>query len=290
MEDLKRKIQLLCKIHNIFPSKDRGQNFLCSEETLEKIVHTAKITKNDTIVEVGPGFGSMTTLLASLAKKVYAIELDRNFISLLKVELHPFDNVEIIEKDILKFIPEEYGINTYHIVANLPYNITSFFLKKFLSQSHTPKSMVLLIQKEVAQRMCANPGEMSILSFSVQWYASAEIIDYVPRKYFWPEPKVDSAIIRIVLHTKEKIQSMLEEAKIDERSLFRLVKFGFSSKRKQLHNNLTAGLRSLVKKKIDNEMIKKIISDMGLDPHIRAQDLSISDWVRLASTIHKEII
>jgi 16S rRNA (adenine1518-N6/adenine1519-N6)-dimethyltransferase len=179
-------------------------------------------------------------------------------------------NVEVINEDILKFSPANYKLQNYKIVANLPYNITSIFLRKFLESEKKPEFMTLMLQKEVAERICAQPGKMSLLSVSVQFYAKPEIIQIVPKEDFWPSPEVDSAIIKIISHPK-----LLLNKEKEEKDFFRLVKFGFSAKRKMLKNNLAAGF------KIDQTEVENKIVKAGLNSKIRAQELLINDWLKL---------
>ncbi|TSC96175.1 MAG: 16S rRNA (adenine1518-N6/adenine1519-N6)-dimethyltransferase [Parcubacteria group bacterium Athens1014_10] len=190
----------------------------------------------------------------------------------MKDILKDYKDVEIIEGDILKLTYNQQLItHNFKIVANIPYSITGNFLRKFLENKIKPEEMVLLVQKEVAERIAARPGKMSLLSVAVQFYSQPEIISLVSKKSFYPEPKVDSAIIRL------KIKS--QESRIDEKVFFKIVKIGFSNRRKQLHNNLATGL------KMNNEEIKEIFKKLNFNPKIRAQDLSVEDWIRLSEKL-----
>jgi 16S rRNA (adenine1518-N6/adenine1519-N6)-dimethyltransferase len=180
------------------------------------------------------------------------------------------ENVEVVDQNILKFNPVDLGPN-YKVVANLPYNITSIFLRTFLTGQYKPQAMVLMLQKEVAERLVAQPGEMSMLALSVQFFGDVEIIREVKAGNFWPEPKVDSAVIRLFLQ-EEKRSSVTHD---QERAFFRIAKMGFSAKRKMLKNNLAGGL------KISNILAEKILKEAGLNIQIRAQDLSVLDWQKL---------
>lgn len=286
------KTQEICRIYNIRPSRSKGQNFLVNEEAYDRIVAAADIKPGETILEVGPGLGFLTAKLSKQAGKVIAVELDDKLAEILKTGLDSQDvrNVEVVNKNVLDVVvgsshlafgdkraqDARYQIpaTSYKIVANLPYNITSVFLRKFLSEaSKKPEMMVLMLQKEVAERIAAEPGRMSILAISVQFYADIEIIEYVPRHDFWPSPEVDSAIIKL------KVKS--QRSKVDERSFFRLVKIGFSAKRKMLKNNLSAGFQ------IDQKEAEEKITKAGLDPKIRAEDLAISDWLKILGLLSK---
>jgi 16S rRNA (adenine1518-N6/adenine1519-N6)-dimethyltransferase len=182
--------------------------------------------------------------------------------------------VEILSQDVLD-LSEEYlkKLGEYKIVANLPYNISSFFLRKFLSAKYKPTSLVLMLQKEVAERLSAKPGDMSLLSVSAQFYSHPEVVAIVPSSAFWPEPKVDSALIRIILKKPNELPG------VDEKLFFRLVKVGYSAKRKMLKNNLGNGLHLPVKD------VEETMVNVGLNPNIRAQELSVSDWLNLFAKI-----
>jgi 16S rRNA (adenine1518-N6/adenine1519-N6)-dimethyltransferase len=287
----------ICKQNNITPSRSKGQNFLIDEDVCDKIVVAADLNKDDTILEVGPGFGILTEKLARKVKKVVAVELDDKLAKTLREKLATdgIKNVEVINEDILKLriavileqassgersdrISRSYrpspssGLQDdikYKIVANLPYNITSIFLRKFLTAENKPLSITLMLQKEVAERILAKPGEMSLLAVSVQYYAEVKIINIISKEKFWPTPEVDSAIIKIDVKSKNVLS-------VDKESdFFRLVKIGFSSRRKMLKNNLSAGYH------VSQEIAKNKIKTAGLDEKIRAQDLSLADWEKL---------
>ncbi|MCK4539919.1 ribosomal RNA small subunit methyltransferase A, partial [Candidatus Parcubacteria bacterium] len=210
--DLLQKTKQICKENNIKPARSRGQNFLINENVYDLIVNSAEIDKNDTVLEVGPGLGFLTEKLAKKAKRVIAVELDDKLADLLRVNLKEkkISNVEVVNENILdvnfeagekKELSSEaselssWQRMNYKIVANIPYNITSVFLRKFLSSENKPSSMVLMLQKEVAERVTAKPGKMSLLAVSVQFYADVKIIDFVSKTDFWPMPAVDSAVV-----------------------------------------------------------------------------------------------
>lgn len=265
----------LCKMFEIRPSRSKGQNFLINEKIYDEIVEAAEITKEDTVLEVGPGLGFLTAKLAKAAKHVTSVELDDKLANFLQIGLDSQDveNVTIVNQDILKFNPSDLSKN-YKVVANLPYNITSIFLRTFLGQKNRPQSLVLMLQKEVAQRLVAGPGDMSMLALSVQFFGDVEIVREVKAGNFWPEPKIDSAVIKITLNNSSRGGVIPEE----EKAFFRLAKFGFSAKRKMLKNNLGSGL------KISNQEAEKLLISAGLDIHVRAEDLSVLDWQKLFAT------
>lgn len=287
----------LCNLYGIKPARSRGQNFLIEEEVYEKILKAADLKEGDIVLEVGPGLGFLTTRLAKIVKKVVAVELDDKLAEILRTGLiaqrvYPvksgdagilpsaklFDrvkNVEVVNEDILK-TPLAFLIKgEYKIVANLPYNITSIFLRKFLSVENKPEMMVLMLQKEVAERIVAEPPKMSLLAISVQFYARAEIIEIVPANCFWPKPEVDSAIIKLIVEAHNYASSRGRASVRDEEKFFRLVKIGFSAKRKMLKNNLAAGFH------ITPEEAEKRVKRAGFNLKIRAQELSVEDWVKL---------
>ena len=196
-----RELKKLLKKYNLRPSRRLGQNFLVDEKVLRKIIEAAELSKNDIVLEIGPGIGNLTVKLAKRVKKVVAVEKDQRMIEILKETLKDFKNVKIIKADILKFSPKIYNLKSkiYKVVANIPYYLTSPLIRKFVETVEVkPQLLVLMVQKEVAQRICTKPPDMSILAVSVQFYAKAEIISFVSKKSFWPQPKVDSAIIKII--------------------------------------------------------------------------------------------
>lgn len=275
MPDLLPKIKEICRLFEIKPTRSKGQNFLVNERIYDEIVEAADLQPDDTVLEIGPGLGFLTAKLARKAKKVIAVELDDKLASYLKAgfESQDVDNVEIVNKDILQFntneLPER---GKYKIVANLPYNITSIFLRIFLEAERRPSLMVLMLQKEVAERISALPPDMSILSTSVKYYSEPEIIREVKAGNFWPEPEVDSAIIRLKVNNNPYSPQ-------EDKVFFRIVRTGFSSKRKMLKNNLSAGL------KVASKVIEEALVNNSLNPQARAEDLSVEDWQKLVAAL-----
>lgn len=259
------------RANQIWAKRTMGQNFLVDEQALAQIVAAADIQSTDTIVEIGPGLGVLTAELSKRAGKVIAIEKDDKFADVLKTQ-YLNSNVEIVHQDALNFEPNTYGLiaESYKLVANIPYNITSLIIRKFLEEEDKPEMMILLVQKEVAERIIAEPGDMSLLAVSVQFYAKVEIVAIVPKESFFPTPKVDSAIIKLVSKSDSK-----QVSKTEEKDFFRIVKFGFAAKRKTLENNLSAGMH--IKKDDARDIIKKA----GFEAKVRAGDLSVEDWIRL---------
>ncbi len=255
--------------YKIRPSKMLGQNFLTSKQAVKKIVGSADLTKTDTVLEVGPGTGSLTWELCQKAGKVIVIEKDQKMIEVLRERLRSWnvENVTIIKEDILKFQIKE----PCKVVGNLPFYLTSPLIRKFLESNPRPSLMVLVVQKEVAQRICAKPPRMSLLAVSVQIYSSPRIISYLSKKLFWPRPEVDAAVIEIVP----------KPSRIGEKDLFfRIAKAGFSQPRKQLANNLSKGLG------LEKDKISAWLKKNGIDPSWRAEVLSLEQWIKLTKSAH----
>ncbi|MBZ9578244.1 ribosomal RNA small subunit methyltransferase A [Patescibacteria group bacterium] len=275
---LKKVVKYLLKKYGAYPSKRFGQNFLIDKSALKKIVESANLHLKDIVLEIGPGIGTLTKEIAKKVKRVIAIEKDKKMIEILKETLNDFKNVKIIQEDILKIDPKYYILNTKHykIVANLPYYIVSPVIRKFLESKNPPEFMILMVQKEVAQRICSKPPKMSLLAVSVQFHAKPKIISFVLKKSFWPQPKVDGAIIEL-----SKIRS--QKSKIFTDLFFKIVKAGFSQPRKQLANNLSKGLE------LDKERIKKWLLKNKIKPTQRAETLSVQDWIKLTKNFKWKI-
>ncbi len=261
----KKDIAELLKKYETAPIKYFGQNFLINRGVVDKI--TAEVMSNDTILEVGPGIGVITQELAKKAKQVMAVEKSREMITILKETLKGIKNVEIIREDILKLDLQSLP-NKYKVVANLPFYLTSPVVRKFLEAKNQPQELVLMMQKEVAQRICSQPPRMSLLAVSVQFYGQPKIMSSVSRGSFYPMPKVNSAIIRITPGSQPKFSQ----------EFFKIVKAGFSHPRKQLVNNLSRGLKQ-PKEKIGSWLLKN-----SIQPNQRAETLSLDDWKNLANS------
>lgn len=264
----KSTIKEILKTRNIRPNKVMGQNFLINQKALEKIIQAADLSKDDVVLEIGPGLGILTKELAKNTKKVIAIEKDQEIAKVLKEILEDYNNVEIVREDILKF---DLKIKNYKVVANIPYYLTSPLIRMLLESDNPPQDITLLMQKEVAQRVCARPPKTNLLAVSVQLYSKPKIISYVSKQSFWPQPKVDSAIIRI---------ANIQKPDIDIKKFFKVVKAGFSSPRKQLINNLSKKL------KIDKEEIGEDLTRCRLDTRVRAENLSLENWFELLAVIN----
>lgn len=258
------------KRYGLRADKKLGQNFLQDPFALEKIANAAEIQADDCVLEVGPGLGSLTRYLALSARKVAAVELDPELIRPLKAILTPHPNVAVVHGDILDLsVSELVDQPGYVVAANIPYNITSAIIRRLLESEPKPRRMVLTIQKEVAERICAKPGDLSLLALSVQVYGSPRIEAKIPASAFHPIPNVDSAILRVDIYDQPLIPRETLAA------FFKLVKAGFGQKRKTLRNSLSAGLHT--KPGEAEEMLKSA----GVDPMRRAETLSIEEWGRL---------
>ncbi len=249
--------------------KSFGQNWLRDEYVLDEIVKSAEIAKNDTVLEVGPGLGTLTQKLVATGADVVAVEADKDLLPRLGSMFQGKANFELINDDILKFDLTKLN-KDYKVVANIPYYLTSNLLRTLLESNNPPSAMVLLVQKEVAQRIMAKPGQMSVLAFSVQYYAKPEYIMDVKKELFDPVPKVDSAVIKISRGQKPVFEA-------DIKKLFRLVKAGFGEKRKMLRNSISGGLG------IETSLVENLLEDCKLKPTARAQELSLKDWQGLYS-------
>ena len=269
----------LLKAWNLRPSKRLGQHFLINQNAIKKIIQAAGLKPNDTVLEIGPGLGILTKELVKKAGEVIAVEKDPKMCQILEEELKDFKNVKIIQDDILKSNIQYLISNIqYKVVANLPFYLTAPVIRKFLETKTPPKSMVLVVQKEIAQRICSRPPKMSILAVSVQFYAEPKIVGYISKKSFWPIPKVNSAIIKIVPR-----QFRVPVPRQFCEQFFRIVRAGFAHTRKQLVNNLSGGL------KVEKEKIKKWLLKNGVRPEQRAESLSVRDWINLTKTFNNSL-
>ncbi len=270
-------LQNLCRKYDLNPSKKYGQNFLINPEPVEKMVEVGEVSSDDVVVEVGPGFGVLTEQLAQHAKKVFSFEIEKKLEPYWQEKTKKTPNVEIIWGNVVKefsIFNSQFSKNEkYKVLANLPYQITSQAIRLFLEQKNPPTTMIFMVQKEVAERICAKPGDMSLLSVAVQYYAKSEYVLTVPRSCYWPEPRVDSAVIKLTLKKQE--QNVL-----NNEFFFKVVKAGFSSRRKFLSKNL----KPLFPKK-QNELAKSIFQKIGLLPTARAQELSIETWATLVKEL-----
>ncbi len=260
--------------YRLEPKQSLGQNFLFDDEILARIAATADLSPNDHVLEIGPGLGALTRHLAKTAVHVRAVEIDKRFLPILQTELAYFNNVDIIHGDILAQSPADLFDSPYKVIANVPYYITGAILRHLLTAVHKPTLMVMTVQKEVAERITAIPPRMSLLAVSVQFYGTVKLTHTIKAGAFWPRPDVDSAVIRLDIHD-EPLLPLAEEA-----AFFRLVKAGFSQKRKQLHKNL----RPLG---LTREAIGELLAEAGVDGRRRAETLTIEEWTAVYLTYSK---
>jgi 16S rRNA (adenine1518-N6/adenine1519-N6)-dimethyltransferase len=257
--------------------KGLGQNLLKDKNQIRKIMASIGLSPDDIILEIGPGLGSITLEMAKIAKTVVCVEKDQEMVIALnqKLKEENIKNVEIINEDILKLFSNDklnVKVKKYKIVANIPYYLTSVLIRNLLEIKNPPEDIFLMIQKEVGERICAKPGDMSILSIAVQYYANPKVLFTVPKGCFLPSPKIDSVFIRITPKGVDKNDEF-----------FKLIKAGFSHPRKQLIGNLYSQL------KIDKEIIKKWLEDNNLKPGERAEVLSLSQWDSLFTLLKKRL-
>lgn len=272
-------IKELLKKYQFRPNDLLGQNFLLNEITLQDIVDSAEIKPDEQVLEIGPGIGNLTQLLAKQADFVLAVEKDQRYFPILKDVLgdhlqsfsktpKSISNVNVVFADVMKFNFQELLKPGYKVVANIPYYITGKIIEMLIAAKNKPSRIVILVQKEVAQRIIAKPGNLSILALSVQMYADAKIVGIVPKEDFYPTPKVDSAILVLDLLPAPRFD-------INEKVFFRIVKAAFLGKRKQIHNTLKNNL------KLDVEILSKSLEGAAVKPDARPQELTLDQWYAL---------
>ena len=272
-------IAVLQKYNFVFQKKF-GQNFLIDSHVLEKIVEAAQITPEDCVLEIGPGIGTMTQYLAESAKEVVAVEIDRALIPILQDTLSAYDNVTVLNEDIMKvdvwqIVRERNQGRPIKVVANLPYYITTPIVMSLL-ESHVPlQSITIMVQKEVADRMQVGPGtkDYGALSLAVQYYAEPEVVARVPANCFMPRPNVDSTVIRLTRYQEPPVEVQ------DEKYLFSLIRASFNQRRKTLVNGLSNGLG------ISREQVTAALEEMGLSATVRGETLTLEQFARLSNLL-----
>jgi 16S rRNA (adenine1518-N6/adenine1519-N6)-dimethyltransferase len=264
----------MVNLRGIKPIKRLGQVFLRKKIYLKKMIKTAEIESKDIVLEIGPGTGNLTLELAKVAKKVIAVEKDKRMCEILKevLEKEEIKNVEILNQDILKFLKEPIRFYPFKVVANIPYYLTSRLLRQLLEIKKKPTLIVLLVQKEVAERICAKPPFSNILAVSVQVFAEPKIVSFVKKEAFFPKPKVDSAILKIVPKKETKIK--------DEKLFFKILRAGFFQPRKTILNNFAISF------KIDKIEIEKWLNSAKIKKEMRPSQLSLKDWFSLLDTFN----
>ncbi|WP_449024375.1 16S rRNA (adenine(1518)-N(6)/adenine(1519)-N(6))-dimethyltransferase RsmA [Peptostreptococcus stomatis] len=274
----------LVKKHGFKFTKSLGQNFLIDDNIVDKIVAGAGIGPGDKIIEVGPGIGTLTREMASRAQNLMAVEIDKNLIPILEDTLEDYDNVKIVNEDIIKadirgLIDENLGGGPVKLVANLPYYITTPIIMRFLEENINVTDIVVMVQKEVAERMNAQPGgkDFGALSVAVQYYCDTEIVAKVPRHLFVPQPNVDSIVIALRVRPERKY-------KVDDEDLyFKVVKAAFGQRRKTLLNSISS-MGNLAK-----DQVKEALEEAGIDPKRRGETLSLDEFAILSNVIGNKL-
>lgn len=264
-------------------SKGLGQNFLIDGNVVRTIRESAKVTKDDYVLEIGPGFGTLTEELLMHAKKVVAVEIDKRLLDVLNYTLEDFDNFVLINEDVLKvdfdkLVEEEFEGHSFKILANLPYYITTPIITKLIEMKLPVESMTFMVQKEVAERLVAKPGNKQYGSITVfiDYYSHAQIVCKAPKSVFIPQPKIDSAVVRLDLKDLRD-----QENQVDEKVLFKLVHAGFQQRRKNILNSMTSD-PSLG---LDKKRLAAILDDLGISHNKRAEDLSLQDYINIANKL-----
>lgn len=268
-----KSVPALLREHGLQPRKRLGQNFLLDPAALSRIVEAADLAAGDAVVEVGAGVGNLTRLLAAEAGSVVAVELDDRLVEILREQVAGLTNVQVLHGDVLRIHDFGFADRAYKVVGNLPYYITSAVLRHFLEDRPRPARLVVTVQREVAERIVAQPGDMSLLAVSVQYYGRPRIAARVPAGSFYPSPQVDSAVVRIDVEAEPQVN--LDED-VSEAAFFRVVRAGFSQKRKTLRNSLSGGLG------LDPGLVEYRLLEAGVDPRRRAETLTLPEWAAIA--------
>lgn len=268
------QIKNLCEQFGLSPSKQYGQNYLISEAPIKKMIDAATVSAEDTIVEIGPGFGILTLALAPRVRQVIAFEIEKKLTPYWQEKQQEYGNIEVVWGNVLQALPSRLSthLQPYKVLANLPYQITSDAIRLLLELEHQPEIIILMVQKEVAERIAAKPGDMSLLSVAVQYYGQVSIVAQVSRGSFWPSPKVDSALIAIVPAHNSRTRQ-------ETQWFFRVARAGFAHKRKQLWRNLSEGLH------LPGDVVKGILSRVVENEKIRAEEVGVPAWREIAQLL-----
>lgn len=283
MQSAYEETKFILNKYHITANKSLGQNFLINDEVIDKTVNLANISNEDLIIEIGPGLGTLTSKLLEKARKVIAIELDKKMISILKERFKLYDNFEIINEDVLKVDlnslikkeKEENKIENVKVVANLPYYITTPIIMKLLEDKLNINSITVMVQKEVAQRLTANPGEKQAgaITYAVSYYAESKTITDVPKESFIPAPEVESQVIQLVLRDKPPVEVKNEE------KFFKLIKVSFMQRRKTFINGVSnSGL-------VEKQRLKNILNELNLEENVRGENLSLEQFAEISNKI-----
>jgi 16S rRNA (adenine1518-N6/adenine1519-N6)-dimethyltransferase len=266
----------LLRAFHLRPKKGLGQNFLVDPVALGRVVEAAGIGPQETVLEVGPGLGSLTRFLAQAARRVVAVELDAEMFPVLQHVLQGMDNVTLVQGDILELDPAGLGLEAgYVAAANIPYYITSALIRHLLEAPVKPARLALTVQKEVAARLCATPDDMNLLALSVQVYGAPRTVASIPSEAFYPQPEIDSSIVRVDLFPEPVIPA----AKLD--TFFRLARGAFGQKRKMLRNSLSSSLNRPAAE------VSTLLESAGIDPMRRAETLYLAEWRALVEIVSK---
>ncbi len=273
------EIKLLAKKLGLRPSPSSGQHFLIDQNVLDAIVEYANVGSRDRVLEIGPGFGALTRELVARARSVLAVEMDSRLAAHLSKEFSGNKHFLLERGDILRIsnqnIAEKLHGGPFRVISNIPYHITGKIIRKFVSdQSPKPADMVMLVQKEVAERVCAQPGKMNLLALATQVFAKPSTVFTVPKEAFWPRPAVESALLHIARIQAESVYRIR-----NMKRFWQVARIGFSAPRKQLHNNLVSGLR------ITREVVEGALAKVGVAKMVRAQELSVEEWVKLSELL-----
>ena len=283
MESAYQETMFILKKYNITANKSLGQNFLINDDVIEKTINSANISKDDLVIEIGPGLGTLTKELLEKAKKVIAIELDNRMIEILKERFSLYSNFELLHQDVLKVNIQEYiekekkqnGVKQVKIVANLPYYITTPIIMKLLEDKLDIESITVMVQKEVAKRLVANPGEKlaGAITYSIQYYCNAKEIVEVPRESFIPAPEVDSEVIQLIIRKELPVKVENEE------KFFKLIKVSFMQRRKTFLNGVSnSGL-------VEKEKLKDILNELQISENVRGENLSLEQFAQISNKI-----
>ena len=281
------ELQRLCETYGLRPSKQYGQHYLISRAPIEKMIAAAGLDMGDTVVEIGPGFGVLTLAVAPLVKRVVAFEIEQKLRPYWAEKMPEYPNVEVVWGNALEKIKnQELPGGVYKVLANLPYHITSDALRTILALRPLPACVVVMVQKEVAERICAKPGSMSMLSVAVQYYGVPSLVAGVSAGSFWPVPKVASAVVSIKTRKQESPDVWSGprfrhrgNKTISDQVFFRVVRAGFAQKRKQLWHNISSGLS------IDKDMVQQCLLRVTGSTTIRAQEVSMSQWGEIVACL-----
>lgn len=276
-------VQSLARQYGITPDRRQGQNFVIDQAVIDAMVASAGIKSGESVLEIGPGLGALSTALLEHGATLVAVEQDRRMMPALAKIAAMYPSLTVVSGDVFRSARQwsgKFQDRQYQLVANVPYNITSQIFRYFLEHPPRPHAITVLIQREVAERITAQPGAMSLLSVAVQLYAQPKIVRLVSPESFWPAPAVDSAILHVDGIGADERGFIRALGSVAVRDFFRVVRIGFSARRKQIHNTLNAGLQ------IGADQVVQALKTADISPQSRAQEVSIEQWIRLAHALN----